>query len=206
MRIPIRNVVFDMGNVLLDFSPDKVLAEQFPDESDRAMMRRIVFESGEWERLDAGEFEEAEALDRWLSLTPEHLRDALCTCFATWHTTLTPIEGMAELIAELKQKGYGCYLLSNTSVRFDTYWQEFEALRLLDGRFASAHYKLMKPDVEIYRKMCEVFSLRPEECLFVDDRQENLQGAIRAGMRGVWFDTYDAAALRQKMRAEGIDL
>ena len=206
MGVPIQNIVFDMGNVLLDFSPNKVLLARFPDENDRAMMQEILFESGEWDRLDAGEFEEEEALKRWLSLTPEHLREALCACFAEWHTTLTPIEGMAELIAELKRKGYGCYLLSNTSVRLDTYWQEFEALRLLDGLFASAHYRLMKPDVAIYQKMCEVFSLCPEECVFIDDRQENLEGAIRAGMRGVWFDTYDAAALRKKLRAEGIDL
>lgn len=206
MKSQMKNVVFDMGNVLLDFSIDKVLSAHFPEENDRALIRGIVFESGEWNRLDAGEFEEAEALARWLVRTPQHLREALRDCFVSWHTTLTPIEGMAELIAELKQKGYGCYLLSNTSVRFDTYWKDFEALRSLDGRFISAHYKQMKPDVAIYQKMCEVFSLRPWECLFVDDRRENVEGAIKAGMRSVWFETYDVVALRQKMRAEGIDL
>lgn len=204
--VMIRNIVFDMGNVLLDFSIDKVLSARFPDPHDRALMREIVFDSGDWDRLDAGEFEETEALDRWLAQTPEHLKDALRDCFAEWHTTLTPIEGMAALIAELKQKGYGCYLLSNTSVRFDVYWESFESLRLLDGRFASAHYKLMKPDVAIYQKMCEVFALRPEECLFVDDRQRNVEGARKAGMRGILFETYDALILRSRMRAEGIDL
>ena len=55
MKSQIKNVVFDMGNVLLDFSIDKVLSAHFSEENDRALIRRIVFESGEWNRLDAGE-------------------------------------------------------------------------------------------------------------------------------------------------------
>ena len=204
MKSQIKNIVFDMGKVLLDFSMERVLSARIPDERDQALVREIVFDSGEWDRLDAGDFTEDEALERWLVRIPERLRDAWRAAFAEWHTTLIPIEGMAELVAELKQRGYGCYLLSNTSVRFDTYWQDFDALRMLDGRFISAHYKLMKPDIAIFKKMCEVFSLRPEECLFVDDRCDNLEGAALAGMRGVWFDRYDANALREKMRAEGV--
>ena len=75
---------------------------------------------------------------------------------------------------------------------------------MLDGRFVSAHYKLMKPDVVIYQTMCRVFSLTPAECVFIDDRRDNVEGAILAGMRGVQFPTYDAAALREALRREGV--
>ena len=204
MKKEIKNIVFDMGRVLLDFSPEKVLMPYFPNQEDRNLMNEIVFESGEWDRLDAGDFTEDEALERWLVHTPERLRDSLRAMFAEWHRYLTPIDGMAELIRELKNSGYGCYLCSNTSARFSVYWQEREALRLLDGRFVSAFYKLMKPDAAMYQTMFEVFGLEPEECFFVDDRATNIEGAAKLGMRGFLFQTYDVNALRQAMRSEGI--
>lgn len=204
MKKEIKNIVFDMGRVLLDFSPEKVLKPYFTDEADCAYMKQVIFDSGEWDRLDAGEFSEAEALEMWLAETPDHLKEALRTMFAEWHNYLTPIDGMAELVAELKKNGYRCYLCSNTAARFEVYWQEREALRLLDGRFVSAFHKLMKPDAAMYRKMFETFSLIPEECFFVDDRIINIEGAAKLGMRGFLFETYDVDALKEAMRREGI--
>jgi len=200
----IKNIVFDMGNVLLDFSFDRVLDLYFSDPRDRALIRERIFDSGEWDRLDAGEFTEEEAITHWLTLLPESLREGMEAIFAHWHETLTPIDGMAELVRDLKDNGYRCYLLSNTSVRVDSYADRYESMRLLDGRFVSAHYKLMKPDVVIYQTMCRVFSLTPAECVFIDDRRDNVEGAILAGMRGVQFPTYDAAALREALRREGV--
>ena len=140
----------------------------------------------------------------WLSRTPTHLQSALRTMFAEWHNYLTPIDGMAELVRELKQNGYRCYLCSNTSARFSVYWQEREALRLLDGRFVSAFYQLMKPSAAMYEKMFETFSIDPEASFFVDDRIINIEGAAKVGMRGFLFETYDVEALKEGMRREGI--
>lgn len=204
MKHEITAIVFDMGRVLLDFSPEKILTPYFTDEDDCAMMKAIVFDSGEWDRLDAGDFSEDEALDMWLARTPDRLKNALRTMFAEWHNYLTPIDGMAELIAELKQNGYRCYLCSNTAARFEVYWREREALRLLDGHFVSAFHKLMKPSAAMYEKMFRTFSLTPEECFFVDDRSINIEGAARLGMRGFLFETYDTDALKEAMRKEGI--
>lgn len=204
MKSEIKNIVFDMGRVLLDFSPEKVLTPYFPHQEDLALMKSVIFDSEEWDRLDAGEFTEDEALARWGSATPERLRDPLRRMFSEWHIYLTPVDGMAELVASLKQAGYRCYLCSNTSARFSVYWQEREALRLLDGHFVSAFHKLMKPDEAMYRKMFETFSIVPEECFFVDDRAVNIEGAAKCGMRGFLFASYDVEALKEAMRREGI--
>lgn len=204
MKKEITSIVFDMGRVLMDFSPEKILTPYFTEPDDCARMKKIIFDSGEWDRLDAGEFSEEEALAMWLARTPERLHGALRTMFAEWHHYLTPIDGMTELVAELKANGYRCYLCSNTAARFEVYWREREALRLLDGRFVSAFYKLMKPDAAMFEKMFATFSLTPEECFFVDDRIVNIEGAARLGMRGFLFETYDVEALKRAMRDEGI--
>lgn len=200
----IKHIIFDMGRVLLDFSPEKVLLPYFPDDAERETVRTMLFDSGEWDRLDAGEWSESEALARWLARLPEALHEPFSRMFAEWHTYLTPIDGMAELIRELKTNGYGCYLCSNTSARFSVYWQSVEALRLLDGRFVSAFHRMMKPDAVMYRTMLDSFSLKAEECFFIDDRAANVAGAEAVGIRGFWFQTYDVEALKQAMRRVGI--
>ena len=204
MKKEIRTVIFDMGRVLMDFSYEKVLSPWFPDPEDRRMMQGILFDSGDWGRADSGTPSEEEILAKWLGETPERLRGALREMFANWHTLLTPVEGMTELIRELKAAGYGCYLLSNTSMRFFTYWQQVEALCLLDGRFISAEHGLLKPDLAIYRNMTGLYGLDPEACYFVDDTLENVEAARSVGMRGFHFRTYDVEALRRDMKQEGI--
>jgi putative hydrolase of the HAD superfamily len=137
-------------------------------------------------------------------MVPEPLREGVAGLFAHWHETLTEIDGMAALIRDLKYHGYRCYLLSNTSLRVETYWQDFEVLRLLEGRFISARARLMKPDPAIYKAMCGAFGLKAEESVFIDDRPENIRGAEQAGMRGIHFPTYDVGALRENLKKEGV--
>ena len=200
----IRNIVFDMGNVLLDFSIDRVISPYFSREEDRALIRKLVFDSGEWDRLDAGEFTEEEALSRWQAKVPDSLREGVAEMFAHWHETLTEIDGMADLIRELKKAGYRCFLLSNTSLRVESYWKDFEVLRLQEGRIISARCRWMKPDPAIYKCLCDTYGLLAEECVFIDDRIRNVQGAERIGMRGIHFPTYDADALRKNLKKEGV--
>ncbi len=206
MAKKIKNIVFDMGRVLVDFSVKGLLTRYFPDVKNQSLMENILFDSGEWDALDAGAFSEEEALRRWEEKTPETLRDGLRAMFFHWHEMLTPIDGMAELVRELKSNGYGCYLLSNTSVRFFTYWEKFEALRYMDGKIISAEHYLLKPDPAIYQRLFDCFGLDPAECFFIDDCIENIQGAERVGMRGFLFRTYDVEKLRSALREQGVQI
>jgi len=151
-----------------------------------------------------GTLTEEEALARWQAQIPERLREVTAEMLAHWHELFRPVEGMAELVRSLKAAGYGCYLLSNTSLRFFDYWERFEALRLLDGRFVSAEYRLLKPDPAIFHKMTEVFGLCPEECYFIDDLPENAEAARSVGMTAFCFAQQDIAALKADMRDKGI--
>ena len=77
---------------------------------------------------------------------------------------------------------------------------------MFDGVVVSADYKLLKPEKEIYLTLYEKFSLRPEECYFIDDVQKNIDGAAATGMDGHCYYHGDVEILRAAMREKGIDV
>lgn len=204
MNKEIKNIIFDMGNVLLDYSPENCLSDFYADEADYALMKKTIWLSGDWDRLDAGMMTDAEALAKWFSEIPERLHAPTKAMFETWHERMPPINGMADLIRKLKVNGYRCYLLSNASLRFPAYKDVYEPLTLLDGHFVSSFYRMAKPNAEIYEKMFAVFSLNPAECFFIDDREVNVEAGRRAGMRAYQHKSYEIAPLVLAMRKEGI--
>ena len=106
---------------------------------------------------------------------------------AGWHSDLTPIPGMLEIVKRLKDKNYKIYLLSNASLRFFEYKDMIEMFHYFDGLMVSAEEKLVKPNRAIFDCICDRYSLKSEECIFIDDLQENIDGAINAGFQGHLF-------------------
>ncbi len=204
MAKEIRTVVFDMGRVLLDFSEEMALTPWFSKQEDRTFLRKIIFASGDWDAVDAGLLTEEQALQKWIEQVPDHMKAPLTEMYANWHTVLVPVPHMAELIRSLKENGYSCYLLSNTSMRVYTFCEQEESLRQLDGYFVSAEHRLMKPDSAIYHALFAMFGLDPEECFFVDDTEKNIRAAEKLGMRGYHFVNYDTEGLKAAMREQGI--
>ena len=112
---------------------------------------------------------------------------------------------MYDLVAELKRKGYGIYLLSNASVRQHDYWPRIPASRFFDGKLISADVKVIKPQPEIYRLILDRFDLKAEECFFIDDVPANIEGAFYCGIPGAVFHD-DVARLRRQLREAGVDI
>ena len=115
----IRNIVFDMGMVLLEYDPVKVCWEYTDNPEDVEWMRRELFDSKEWSLLDEGTLTDAQALERVQKRLPnEHLRWLAKESLEHWHEyNIWAKPGMGELVKELKEKGCGIYLCSNCSVR-----------------------------------------------------------------------------------------
>lgn len=199
----IRNIIFDMGNVLLRFEPELFMDRLGVAPEDKEALRREVFGSMEWAQLDHGTLTEAEALKRMCRRLPERLRDAATKLVMHWDRPILEVEGMRELVAELKGMGYGVYLLSNASTRQHDYWPRVPASRYFDGTLISADVKLLKPHAEIYRLLCETFSLKPEECFFIDDNAYNIEGAYCCGIDGAIFHN-DVPALRRALNDAGV--
>ena len=112
------------------------------------------------------------------------------------------INGMYDLVAELKDSGCGIYLLSNASVRQHDYWPRIPASKFFDGKLISADVKVIKPQPEIYRLCLEKFNLNAGECFFIDDAPANSEGALCCGISGAVFHG-DVSLLRSQLRAAG---
>ena len=199
----IKNVVFDMGNVLMRFDGLQLAQAFTATPEDAALLRDALFGAPIWVLLDSGTVTH-ETVERVAAAhLPERLRPNLHECMANWAEHSLPIEGTNDLAVRLKKAGYGIYLLSNTSTHVDDQLKNMPAAPYLDGRVISAAERLMKPDPAIYQLLCERYGLVPGECLFVDDLEDNCVGARVAGMQAVRF-AGDVAALEAAVREVGL--
>ena len=201
----IKNIVFDMGNVIIRFDRDAFIDRFGVSEEDRRILLREIFLSPEWVMMDRGTLTDEQAADILCPRVPEHLRDIARKLNGFWDRPILEVEGIEPLIEELKDKGYGIYLLSNASCRQPDYWQRVPAARFFDGTLISYSVKLVKPMPEIYEKFFEKFSLKREECFFIDDSPANIEASLYVGMPGAVFHN-DIHRLRRELRAAGVDV
>lgn len=201
----IRNILFDMGNVLIRFDREYFIDRLGVNPEEKQLLLREVFHSVEWVQMDRGSIVEEQAVAQVCRRLPQHLHDAAEKLIAMWDRPILPIPGMYELIEELKAKGYGIYLLSNASLRQHEYWPRIPASRFFDGTIISADEGVMKPDAEYYLRALNRFGLKADECFFVDDVPSNIEGALYCGIPGAIFRG-DASLLRKQMRSAGIKI
>lgn len=201
----IRNILFDMGNVLIYFDRNLFMDRLGVAEADKKLLMREVFLSVEWVRMDRGSMVEADAVSSCCERLPKRLHEAAEKLIAMWDRPILPIPGMYELIEELKAKGYGIYLLSNASIRQHEYWPRIEASRFFDGTLISADEGVIKPQPEIYHLILERFNLKAEECFFIDDVPANIEGGLCCGISGAVFYN-DVEYLRRNLREAGVDV
>ena len=201
----IRNILFDMGNVLIRFDRKTFLDRLDVSEEDKTVLLREVFANVEWAQMDRGSRTEATALESMCKRLPQRLHKAAEQLVFHWDEPMLPIDGMYQLVEELKEKGYGVYLLSNASVRQHEYWPRIAASKFFDGTLISADVHAVKPQPEIYRLCLEKFGLRAEESFFVDDVGANVEGAVNCGLQGAVFFG-DVSRLRKELRAADVDV
>lgn len=202
----IKNIVFDMGQVLMYFDPDSYIARLGYTGEDAALLKREVFRSADWVSTDHGTKLPAEAAEDMCRRLPERLHAAAEElCCRWWHGEIMPVPGMAELVRELRAKGYGIYLLSNASSDLHKYFHRIPGSECFMGKLVSADVKLLKPMYEIYQRLYSDFGLKPEECWFVDDSPTNVECARCTGMGGSVFYN-DAKRFRRELIEQGLDL
>ena len=202
----IRNVVFDMGQVLIRWQPAVLTQRLGLSQEDDALLTRELFQNVEWVMLDRGVITMEEVTRRVCARLPERLHGAVARLTGSWwEICLDPVPGMAELVGQLKAAGCGIYLLSNASVALRTYFPRIPGSAYFDSLMVSAEEKLVKPQPEIFRLLCDRFHLNPAECVFVDDSPANVESAILTGMDGLVFYG-DAQRLRRELTEKGISL
>lgn len=204
----IKNIIFDMGNILMRYCPEKICQNTVSSDY-RQLVLTYLLHGPEWKMLDKGVLTADEALARiyaklhGLCLSEAAYQTAcheVAACLAHWYEWMDPITEMDALIQDLKSRGLHIYLCSNASLAFFEYYQAIPGIQYFDGLLVSAEEKCIKPNVEIYQRLFEKFHLRPEECFFIDDMQENIAGAKRCGMDGYCLADRNIEKLKKKLK------
>lgn len=199
----IRNIVFDMGNVLLDHDPLLPCIRHAGHEHAQTLCDAI-FRHPEWMRfLDSGEMDEnAYAPYAQARLSDPALRRLVPEILDDWHLdALYPKSGMDQVQKDMLESGMRLYVLSNAGFSFHDFSYKIKYIRRFSGVMISSEERLLKPDPAIYLRLCERFSLVPKESLFIDDLPRNIAGAESIGMRGYCFEDGDVARLRAYLSA-----
>lgn len=193
----IKNLIFDFGQVMVSFKR-KYMVERFVTEpADSALLQEVVFDRLYWDRLDAGTITDEETLRLVCERLPERLHGVAREIYYNWIYNIPEITGMVELVREMKEQyGVKVYLLSNISKYFAEHVGEIECLNSFDGLVLSSACGFTKPHRKIYEHICSQFALIPEECIFIDDRTDNIEGAESYGIKGYVFDG-NAARLKE---------
>lgn len=180
----IKNVVFDLGNVLLKGDPSIVLEKmKLQDEIFKDIKSRF-FEN--WNYLDLGE----ESLEEHFNNCKfdfdidESIREVLLNYFK-----YRPFNNeMIELMNKLKQNNYKIFILSNNNKEAYNYLKQLPIFECVDGWIVSCDYNVIKPSKDIYIKLFDTFNINPEECYFIDDNIENIEMGLILGMKGFSID------------------
>ncbi|MEM7637360.1 MAG: HAD family phosphatase [Pseudomonadota bacterium] len=200
----IRHVVFDIGNVLLNFNPEFAYLDLIPDQEERRAFLRDVC-SRDWitaqDRVQAWAPGEAALIARY----PE--REALIRAFRErWHDMVPEtIADSVGILQALSGDGYDLTALTNfNGETFDEASQRFDFFKLFRDITVSGRIGLLKPEPEIFRHHMNAFDLLPEATVFIDDVAANVEAARNAGWHSVQFINPDR--LKRDLRSLDVSI
>lgn len=202
----IKNIIFDMGRVLICFDIDCFIKRiGIENKSDIEILKREIYQSLEWSMMDRGTLTEQEAYQIMVERLPEHLKQYTKALISGWHEKLIPIPGAEELVRELQANGYKLYLLSNASLSQKDYWNNIPGSECFDGTVISSDIHLVKPQPEIFKYILNKYNLKAQECVFIDDSTLNVEGAVYSSLHGIVFHN-DFKEVREKLIALGVNV
>jgi len=186
----LRNIIFDLGGVLIDWNPRYVFDTLIPDEEKRAFFFNNVCTSAWNIQQDAGR-SILEATESKIEEFPEH-EELIRVYYDRWEEMLggaiqDTVDYLEELVATKK---YRIYALTNWSREtFPIALDKYEFLSWFEGIVVSGVEHMKKPDKEIYDLIMKRYSLTGNETIFIDDNPDNVEGAKNAGMHAIHFES-----------------
>jgi len=194
----IKNIIFDLGNVLIKFKPNEFLLRFTTDKEYIEQFVSKITRSKTWLELDRGTISLENARNIFLSKYPLE-REFIEQFFDQWMDMLTPIEENIEILEELKELGYRTYILSNyIKEAFNFVRSKYNFFSLFDGQVISGFENIIKPEKAIYELLLSRYNLLPEESLFIDDVLFFLKPAKKRGMKTIW--NQPETDLREELR------
>jgi glucose-1-phosphatase len=181
----IKSIVFDLGNVLLSFKPSEYFDKKEYPENIKAIILSDIFDSIEWQSLDKGEINKQQAINS-IALKSSLNKEEIAHIFNLRSEIIFPLDSNVRILPKLKKRGYSLYFLSNfPSDLFEEIKSGYFFFKYFDGGTISAEAKSSKPENMIYEIFLKKHSLIAEECLFIDDLENNVKTAEKFGMKGI---------------------
>jgi putative hydrolase of the HAD superfamily len=182
-----RNVIFDLGGVVLDWNPDAILEGYYTDPKERATMKAALFKHPDWLQMDRGTLTESEALGRLQQRTGRKVAE-LSGLFDAVRSSLRPKADTVALLKSLARRDVPLYCLSNMPASTFGYLREQHGFwNVFKGIVISGEIKMAKPEREIFEYLLRRYALAAAETVFVDDHAPNIQAAQTLGLHTVWF-------------------
>lgn len=189
----IRNIVFDIGNVLTDYAWNQHIHKFGFSEEICERLANATVKSPKWGEYDRGVLSDEEIVDSFVESDPG-IEKEIRLMNQDLSTLVTKVDYAIPWIKQWKAKGFHVYYLSNFSKKAEKECSEaLSFIPYTDGGILSYKEKLIKPDPAIYRRLTDRYGLNPEECIFLDDLAENVEAARRCGWQGIVFTTKEAA-------------
>lgn len=199
-----KNVIFDLGNVLLNFKPEEYLKTRIIEADKVSEVYKAIFRSEEWIMLDRGTLTEEEAKGIFVK-NNSIIGNLIELALENWYEMLTPIEGTVDILKGLKNADYKVYFLSNYHLlAFEYVTKQYDFFKLFDGGIVSYKEKLIKPEEDIYKRIIEEYCIKPEESIFIDDSQANIEGAEKLHFKTILFENPEDLIL--KLRSYNINI
>lgn len=184
----IKNIILDVGKVLVAWQPKVTMRELGISDETVEILAKALFDSGIWNEADRGVLSDDEFLELAIRQVPEY--EAEVRLFwnnidrAIWQFPYVKL-----WIRAMKKAGYRVYILSNYGnwSYEKTKERALNFLEEVDGAVFSYEVKQIKPDAAIFQALCDKYSLKAEECVFLDDLPANIEGAKNFGMQGIVF-------------------
>lgn len=181
-----KNLVFDMGNVLIEWNSEKILQAITDNIKLQNLLRKEVFETGLWVQTDEGVKTREEMIEIVTARIGEEYRNEITQLSRYWYKYVDVYTKVQDIIIELSKNGYNIYILSNTAYTFYDLVKEgyLPAASIAKGIVLSFEEKVLKPNEKIYNILLERYNLDPHDTMFFDDLSENIWGAARCGING----------------------
>lgn len=182
----VKNIVFDIGNVLATFKPKDFLMDIFKDAKLADQFFEVFF-TKLWHEYDQGLYTKEQMIQKGLQKIPDQ-KEKIKNMMDVWTSYVVGIQKNIDLIHIYQKKGYKVYILSNIPEDSYIYLKEhYNFINQVDGGIYSYQHKLIKPDVKIFEVLLDQYELKANECIFIDDKKENIRAAERLGFYTIWL-------------------
>lgn len=183
----IKNLVFDFGKVLVDYSFDRIVDTFFTDEAELKAFKQVILAPEFIDQCDKEDIPFAEIIRQAQHTYPQWEHELQLFHDNYLNFVIGEVPGMRSLLTRYREQGYKLYGLSNWCSVVHDVIRKFDILQMLDGYVVSSEVHLIKPSAEIYQCLLHRFQLKADECVFAVDKMPNVLGARAVGMKAILF-------------------